>query len=155
LSRFEIIKSTAIYDLGITNPKIAVLGLNPHSGEDGILGMEEIKEIHPLVKKFSDNFLGPFSPDTFFANHLYKKYDMVIGHYHDQVLIPFKMMNFNLGVNYTSGLPIIRTSPDHGVAYDIAGGYKADENSMYQAFIYAKKIIANRMKMGIKRNEPK
>lgn len=135
-------------DLGIVNPRIGVLGLNPHAGEKGIIGDEEKKLIQPIIKQFSGKFNieGPFSPDAFFANKLYEHYDLVLGMYHDQVLIPFKMINFGKGVNYTAGLPIVRTSPDHGVAYDIAGKYIADESSMIQAYKYARRIVKNRKK---------
>jgi len=135
-------------DLGKPNFKIAVLGLNPHSGEGGLIGSEEKTIIQPIIKKYSKNFNieGPFSPDAFFANKAYKNYDIVMGMYHDQVLIPFKMINFGKGVNYTAGLPIVRTSPDHGVAYDIAGKNLADESSMIQAYKYASKIVKNRKK---------
>ena len=87
---------------------------------------------------------GPFSPDAFFANRRFKNYDLVFGFYHDQVLIPFKYINSGKGVNFSAGLPIIRTSPDHGVAYDIAGQGIADESSMVEAFKYAKLILKNR-----------
>jgi 4-hydroxythreonine-4-phosphate dehydrogenase len=133
-------------DLGIASPKIAVLGLNPHAGEQGRIGKEEIEIIIPALKSFKSYVEGPFVPDAFFANHLYNKYDAVLGMYHDQVLIPFKMMNFNNGVNYTAGLPIIRTSPDHGTAFDIAGKGIADYQSLLSAFRYAKFISSNRMK---------
>jgi 4-hydroxythreonine-4-phosphate dehydrogenase len=94
---------------------------------------------------------GPFSSDAFFGSKAYKNYDMIIGMYHDQVLIPFKLLNFGDGVNYTAGLPIVRTSPDHGVAYDIAGKFIADESSMLQAFKYAKRIVNNRKKISGRR----
>lgn len=135
-------------DLKIKRPKIAVLGLNPHAGEGGLIGKEEENIIIPALKSYPGKKIlsGPFPPDAFFANQLYQKYDLVLGMYHDQALIPFKLINFGKGVNYTAGLPIIRTSPDHGVAYDIAGKNIADPSSMIEAFKYAKKIIANRLK---------
>lgn len=135
-------------DLGINNPKIAVLGLNPHAGEQGRIGNEENEKIIPALKSFSKNAQGPFVPDAFFANHLYKKFDAVLGMYHDQVLIPFKMMNFNNGVNFTAGLPIIRTSPDHGTAFDIAGKGVAEITSILSAYRYAKIISSNRFHRG-------
>jgi 4-hydroxythreonine-4-phosphate dehydrogenase len=135
--------TTLKYDLGIHYPKVAVLGLNPHAGEDGVIGKEEKKIISPVISEIQEAE-GPFSPDAFFANKLYKKYDLVFGMYHDQVLIPFKLMNFEKGVNYTAGLPFIRTSPDHGTAFDIAGRGIADESSMLEAFRYAEIIAANR-----------
>jgi 4-hydroxythreonine-4-phosphate dehydrogenase len=132
-------------DLKIKNPHIAILGLNPHAGEGGLIGLEEEEIVKPFIKEFADEMLsGPFSPDAFFANHLYKKYDVVIGMYHDQILIPFKMLNFNSGVNYTAGLPIVRTSPDHGVAYDIAGKNLANPASILEAYRFAEKIVRNR-----------
>ncbi len=144
----NVILHTLKFDLGIINPKIGVLGLNPHAGEGGMIGNEEKKIIQPIIKQFSVklNIEGPFSPDAFFANKLHKNYDLVLGMYHDQVLIPFKMINFGRGVNYTAGLPIVRTSPDHGVAYDIANKYIADESSMIQAYKYARRIVKNRKK---------
>jgi 4-hydroxythreonine-4-phosphate dehydrogenase len=144
--KLEIIYNMLKYDLGISNPKIAVLGLNPHAGENGIIGDEEKKIIIPAIGQFKYKFFvdGPFSSDAFFANRLFKKYDLVFGFYHDQVLIPFKYINSGKGVNFSAGLPIIRTSPDHGVAYDIAGKGIADESSMIEAFNYAKIILKNR-----------
>ena len=139
------IKNTFQSDLAVKDIKLAVLGLNPHAGESGHIGYEEEKIIKPAIEKFS-YCEGPFVPDAFFANKLYKKYDCVLGMYHDQLLIPFKMLNFSSGVNYTAGLPIIRTSPDHGTAFDIAGKGIADESSMLQAFRYAD-IIANNRKI--------
>jgi 4-hydroxythreonine-4-phosphate dehydrogenase len=147
-SSIKVLHQTLTEDLGIKNPKIAVLGLNPHAGENGRIGREEIESIIPAIKSFNNNFIeGPFVPDAFFANQLFKVYDAVLGMYHDQVLIPFKMMNFNSGVNFTAGLPIIRTSPDHGTAYDIAGKGIADPGSMLEAVKWAEKIIANRRKL--------
>ena len=144
----NVIIHTLQVDLGLSDFKIAVLGLNPHAGENGMIGNEEKRVIQPVIKQFakSIDIQGPFSPDAFFGNKMYKKFDMVLGMYHDQVLIPFKMMNFGKGVNYTAGLPIVRTSPDHGVAYDIAEKFIADESSMIQAYKYARKIVKNRKK---------
>jgi 4-hydroxythreonine-4-phosphate dehydrogenase len=145
-STLNVLIHTLRIDLNILKPKIAVLGLNPHAGENGIIGAEEEKIIKPVVKKFQspNKISGPFSPDAFFGAKLYKDYDLVLGMYHDQVLIPFKLLNFSLGVNYTAGLKIIRTSPDHGVAYDIAWKNKADGTSLYQAYKYAELISNNR-----------
>ncbi len=133
-------------DLGISNPKIGLLGLNPHAGEGGIIGKEEIEIIEPIIrqKKYEGILEGPFSSDAFFANKRFENYDLVFGLYHDQVLIPFKYINSGTGVNYSAGLPIIRTSPDHGTAYDIAGKGIADESSMIEAFKYAEIILKNR-----------
>ncbi len=143
----EILYDTLKNDLGKENPKIAVLGLNPHAGEEGLIGTEERDIIKPVIKSYSKkNIDGPFVPDAFFGLHKYENYDAVLGMYHDQVLIPFKMMNFNLGVNYTAGLPIVRTSPDHGTAFDIAGIGIANPSSMIEAAKWAELIIRKRMK---------
>lgn len=135
-------------DLGISNPKIALLGLNPHAGENGIIGNEEKNLIEPVINipEFRGIVNGPFSSDAFFAHRKFNHYDLVFGLYHDQVLIPFKYINAGKGVNYSAGLPIIRTSPDHGTAYDIAGKGIADESSMIEAYRYAKLILENRRK---------
>lgn len=147
-SSIKVLINSLRNDIGITNPKIAVLGLNPHAGENGKIGREEIDFIQPAVNSFKNKFIeGPFVPDAFFANQLYKTYNAVLGIYHDQVLIPFKMMNFNRGVNFSSGLPIIRTSPDHGTAFDIAGKGIADPSSMTEAVKWAEKIISNRRRI--------
>lgn len=144
----KLLKKTATIDLGINSPKIAVLGLNPHAGEEGIIGTEENKFIKPVLdeKEFKNIVDGPYPADAFFGMKKYKQYNFILGMYHDQVLIPFKLINFNSGVNYTAGLPIVRTSPDHGCAFDIAGNNKADELSLYTAYLYAKKIVKNRKK---------
>lgn len=147
LSVITTVKKSLINDFNISQPKIAVLALNPHAGENGRIGEEEIKNIIPAINLLGDkNITGPYVPDAFFANHLYKNYDMIIGMYHDQVLIPFKMLNFNSGVNYTAGLNFIRTSPDHGTAFDIAGLNIADPSSLIEAFKVAETVIKNRRK---------
>jgi 4-hydroxythreonine-4-phosphate dehydrogenase len=147
-SKLDTIISMLKIDLGIKNPKIAILGLNPHAGESGIIGKEEKEIIEPIVKKkkFKELVRGPFSSDAFFANRRFENYDLVFGLYHDQILIPFKYINAGRGVNYSAGLPIIRTSPDHGVAYDISGKGIADESSMIEAVRYAEIILKNRRK---------
>jgi 4-hydroxythreonine-4-phosphate dehydrogenase len=130
------------------NPVIAVLGLNPHSGEGGCLGNEEIKVISPVCDSFrkkKEKIIGPISADVAFFQAFKGMYDFVLGMYHDQVLAPFKMLYFDEGVNITMGLPFIRTSPDHGTAFDIAGKGKADEKSMLQAVKLALKML-NRLK---------
>ncbi len=145
INSLNILYDTLRYDLGITTPKIAVLGLNPHAGENGRIGVEERDKIIPAIKNFRKKIVeGPFSSDAFFGNKNYQKYDAVLGMYHDQVLIPFKLLNFYLGVNFTAGLNIIRTSPDHGTAFDIAGKGIADPGSMLEAVKWAEKIISNR-----------
>ncbi|MDP4173679.1 MAG: 4-hydroxythreonine-4-phosphate dehydrogenase PdxA [Bacteroidota bacterium] len=146
--KLGVIYNSLREDLGKTSPRLALLGLNPHSGESGRIGKEEVEIFSPILKEepFNKFLSGPFVPDAFFANKLYKEFDMVIGSYHDQVLIPFKLLNFSSGVNYTAGLPIIRTSPDHGTAFDIAGKGVADESSIFEAFKLSDKIASNRKK---------
>jgi 4-hydroxythreonine-4-phosphate dehydrogenase len=135
-------------DFGINKPKIAVLGLNPHAGEDGLLGDEETAIISPVIKEFKDKgklVFGPYPADGFFGMMHQKKFDGVLAMYHDQGLIPFKSLAFDSGVNFTAGLPIVRTSPDHGTAYNIAGKNVADEGSMRAAILLAYDIIMNRV----------
>lgn len=127
-------------DFGIRKPRLAVLGLNPHAGENGLLGSEEIEIINPVIKAFKEKgklVAGPFPADGFFAASTYKQYDAVLAMYHDQGLIPFKTLAFNEGVNYTGGLPAVRTSPDHGTAYNIAGKNSAEPGSILQAIYLA------------------
>lgn len=145
-STLRVVVSSLRNDFNIKFPEVAVLGLNPHAGEKGRIGSEETDIILPALKTsgFSEFLRGPFVPDAFFANKLYKKYDLVLGMYHDQVLIPFKLLNFSSGVNFTAGLPIVRTSPDHGTAFDIADKFIADEGSIMEAFHLARKIVQNR-----------
>lgn len=142
----KLLDITAKQDLGINKSKIAVIGLNPHAGENGLIGNEEIEIIKPAIKSLQKRFdvSGPYVPDAFWGNKTYKEFDMILGMYHDQVLIPFKLLNFNSGVNFTAGLKLIRTSPDHGTAYDIAGLNKADESSILQSYKFAIKIFQNR-----------
>jgi 4-hydroxythreonine-4-phosphate dehydrogenase len=135
----QILKSLKV-DFGIKKPRLAVLGLNPHAGENGLLGSEEIEIIQPVIQEFKDKgqlVIGPFPADGFFAAGTYKKYDAVLAMYHDQGLIPFKTLAFNEGVNFTAGLPVVRTSPDHGTAYNIAGKKQASEGSLLQAIYLA------------------
>jgi len=144
----KILDSTLKNDLGFVNPEIAVLGLNPHAGEGGNIGKEEIQVLIPVIKSIKNmKIAGPFVPDAFFGNQKQKIYDAVLGMYHDQVLIPFKMLNFNTGVNFTAGIPIIRTSPDHGTGYDIAGKGIANAQSMMESIRWAEKIVDNRRKL--------
>lgn len=134
-------------DFGIVKPKIAVLGLNPHAGENGLLGQEEKDIINPVMENFKKKghlLFGPFSTDGFFAAGHYRQFDAVLAMYHDQGLTPFKMIAFDSGVNFTAGLPVVRTSPDHGTAYDIAGKGEADEHSMLAAIFTAIDIAKNR-----------
>lgn len=142
----QIIKSLH-KDFGINKPRIAVLGLNPHAGEDGLLGNEEKEVIIPVIDQYRKNnhlVYGPFPADGFFGANNWKKFDAILAMYHDQGLMPFKMLAFEDGVNFTSGLPIVRTSPDHGTAYDIAGKNLADHSSMLHAIYTALDIVRNR-----------
>ena len=134
-------------DFGILKPKIAILGLNPHAGDEGMFGDEEEKTIIPAINQLKNEghlVFGPYSADGFFGMQQYKKFDAVLAMYHDQGLIPFKTIAFETGVNFTAGLPVIRTSPDHGTAYDIAGKNKADETSFREAVYQAINIIKER-----------
>ncbi len=134
-------------DFSISKPRIAVLGLNPHAGDDGLIGEEENTVIRPVIidlKNKGKLIFGPFPADGFFAAGQHKKYDGIIAMYHDQGLIPFKAFAFESGVNFTAGLPVIRTSPDHGTAYNIAGKNLADESSMRQAIYLAADIAKHR-----------
>lgn len=134
-------------DFGVQKPKIAVLGLNPHAGEEGLLGDEEQTTLKPVIANLKTKgklIFGPFASDGFFGSGEYQHYDGVIAMYHDQGLAPFKSIAFETGVNFTAGLPIIRTSPDHGTAYNIAGKGVADESSMRQAIYLALDIIQHR-----------
>ena len=133
-------------DFGIQKPKIAVLGLNPHAGEHGKMGDEEQQIIIPAIKNVNDEGVmafGPFPADGFFGSGAIKSYDGVLAMYHDQGLAAFKALSFDEGVNYTAGLPIVRTSPDHGTAYDIVGQNKASEQSMRNAIYVAIDVYRN------------
>ncbi|MHA8086761.1 4-hydroxythreonine-4-phosphate dehydrogenase PdxA [Aquirufa sp. Wall-65K1] len=135
-------------DFCIDKPKLAVLGLNPHAGESGLLGQEELEIIQPVIDDFRSQgnlVLGPYPADGFFGKAQFKEFDGVLGMYHDQGLIPFKYIAFDTGVNFTAGLPIIRTSPDHGTAYDIAGKNEADPSSFMHAIFLAMDLVKNRM----------
>lgn len=135
-------------DFAIDKPKLAVLGLNPHAGEAGLLGQEELEVIQPVIEEYRKKgvlVFGPYPADGFFGKAQFKEFDGVLGMYHDQGLIPFKYIAFETGVNFTAGLPIIRTSPDHGTAYDIAGKNEADPSSFLHAFFLAIDLVKNRM----------
>ena len=134
-------------DFGFERPKIAVLGLNPHAGDNGLLGAEEKEIINPVIRELKEEghlVFGSYAADGFFGSSIYKTFDGILAMYHDQGLIPFKALAFNEGVNYTAGLPIVRTSPDHGTAYGIAGKGEADENSMRTAVFKAIDIFRKR-----------
>lgn len=146
--KVNILERSLRQDFGINKPRIAVLGVNPHAGEEGLLGSEEQDVIIPLIEEAKNKgklVFGPFPADGFFGNGSHNKFDGILAMYHDQGLIPFKTLAFELGVNYTAGLPIVRTSPDHGTAYDIAGQNIASETSLREA-IYLACDIARRRK---------
>ncbi|MEO6538333.1 MAG: 4-hydroxythreonine-4-phosphate dehydrogenase PdxA, partial [Ferruginibacter sp.] len=144
LSKLQVINESLKKDFGINKPKIAVLGLNPHAGDEGLVGQEELEIIKPAIRdaKQRDIFcFGPYSADAFFARGQFEKFDAVLALYHDQGLIPFKSLAQGEGVNYTAGLSAVRTSPDHGVAFDIAGKGIADEASFREAIYKCIDII--------------
>jgi 4-hydroxythreonine-4-phosphate dehydrogenase len=145
--KLETIINTLKQDFEIEKPKVAVLGLNPHSGDNGVIGNEEEKIIKPTLKKLfeaGNMVFGPFPADGFFGSGQYEKYDAVLAMYHDQGLIPFKTLSFGNGVNYTAGLDKIRTSPDHGTAYEIAGKGMANNESFKEAVYLAIDIFHRR-----------
>jgi 4-hydroxythreonine-4-phosphate dehydrogenase len=145
--RIRMIDSAMRTDFGVLKPRIAVLGLNPHAGDGGVLGHEEVRVIGPAIRDAVDAGIdasGPYPADGFFGSRAYQRYDAVLAMYHDQGLIPFKTLSFHDGVNVTVGLPVIRTSPDHGTAYDIAGTGLADPASMISAITCACTILRHR-----------
>lgn len=145
----RILHKSLQQDFNIATPKIAVLGLNPHAGDGGVIGTEEKEVISPALERArSEGFsvTGPHPADGFFGSRKYENYDAVLAMYHDQGLVPFKTISFGAGVNFTAGLPIIRTSPDHGTAFDIAGQNKADPSSFKEAFSLALELVSNRKK---------
>lgn len=146
LSKLNVLNQSLIKDFGIDKPKIAVLGLNPHAGDEGLIGKEEEEIIRPAIKEAKHNMLvmGPYSADAFFARRHYTKFDAVLAMYHDQGLIPFKSLASGEGLNFTAGLGGIRTSPDHGTAFDIAGKNKADNGSFLSAIFECVDIINRR-----------
>ncbi len=148
LQRYLHIFLTALrQDFGCAKPRIAVLGLNPHAGENGALGQEEQQIIGPVVEQMRAKghlVFGPYPADGFFGMFQYRKFDGVLAMYHDQGLIPFKTLAFETGVNYTAGLKLVRTSPDHGTAYDLAGKGMADIGSFREAFFVASDILRQR-----------
>ena len=147
ISKLQLINNSLKRDFNINKPRIAVLGLNPHAGDEGLIGKEEEEIIKPAIKeaKQRDIFcFGPYPADAFFARGQHEKFDAVLTMYHDQGLIPFKSLAIGEGVNYTAGLQGVRTSPDHGVAFDIAGQGKADEASFREAIFKCIDIIEGR-----------
>lgn len=141
------LKNALIQDFSISKPRIAVLGLNPHCGDNGVIGNEDDTILKPVITKLFDEgtlIFGPYPSDSFFGSGLYKNFDAILACYHDQGLIPFKTLSFGSGVNYTAGLSKIRTSPDHGTAYDIAGKNKADFSSFKEAVYLAVDVFKSR-----------
>jgi 4-hydroxythreonine-4-phosphate dehydrogenase len=137
ITKASILSESLKQDFGISNPRIAVFGLNPHAGDGGVLGSEENEIITPAIVKLKESGIavdGPFPADGFFGQKKHQQYDAILAMYHDQGLAPFKLLSFGKGVNFTAGLPIIRTSPDHGTAFDIAGKGIADPSSFIQAY---------------------
>ena len=158
ISKLIVMNNSLKKDFGITKPRIAVLALNPHAGDEGLIGKEEIEIIKPAVmeaKKNKDVFcFGPYSADAFFARGQHERFDGVLAMYHDQGLIPFKSLSNGEGVNYTAGIEGIRTSPDHGTAFDIAGKGTADESSFREAVFTCLDIISHRFEFSIQRRNP-
>ncbi len=147
LKKLRIFNQSLKEDFGVEKPIIAVLGLNPHAGDGGVIGKEEIDVIIPTLEEAKSNgimAMGPYPADGFFGSNQYKKFDGILAMYHDQGLIPFKAISFGEGVNYTAGIPIVRTSPDHGTAFDIVGKNMANIDSMRKAIYLSKDIYTNR-----------
>ncbi len=146
-NKIRIIEKSLQMDFAIPRPKIALLGINPHSGDHGVIGKEDEEVMKPVIKELKEKghlVFGPYSADSFFGSDGYKKFDAILAAYHDQGLIPFKTLSFGNGVNYTAGLSKVRTSPDHGTAYEIAGKGEADNNSFKEALFKAIQIFRNR-----------
>lgn len=157
LSKLRVMNESLLRDFNIVKPKLAVLGLNPHSGDRGLMGDEEIRIIAPAIKRANEEGIlafGPYPPDGFFSVSMQYKFDAVLAMYHDQGLIPFKSLAFDSGVNFTAGLPIVRTSPDHGTAYDLAGENKANPQSMMSAIYMALDVYKNRQLYDQMRENP-
>lgn len=157
MEKLKTLDLTLKRDFRIENPRIAVLGLNPHAGENGLLGKEEEEIIAPAVKEAQDQWIlcaGPFPADGFFGSGRFKEFDAILAMYHDQGLIPFKTLAMDSGVNFTAGLPIVRTSPDHGTAYDIAGKNLASDESFRQAIYMGIDIFRNRVAYDEARENP-
>ena len=147
IEKLKILSQSLVMDFGIRNPRIAVLGLNPHAGDDGLLGSEEKELIIPALeqaKRFNISAFGPFPSDGFFGAGRFSKFDAVLAMYHDQGLAPFKALSMENGVNYTAGLPVVRTSPAHGTAFELAGKNQASASSFRNAMYLAIDIVRNR-----------
>lgn len=148
LSKIQVMNHSLMRDFGIVKPRIAILGMNPHAGDDGLLGNEEKTIIKPAIEKaYNQNILtfGPYPADGFFGAASFKNFDGILAMYHDQGMLPFKLMSFDEGVNFTAGLPIIRTSPAHGTAYDLAGKNEASPEAFRNALYLAGDIFIHRL----------
>ena len=146
-NKINTIHKTLIQDFGISKPKIAVLGINPHNGDQGVIGNEDDTVLRPTLDAFRKKDMlvyGPYAADSFFGSGNYEKFDAIIASYHDQGLIPFKTLSFGLGVNFTAGLNGVRTSPDHGTAFDVAGKNIASSESFKEALFSAISIYKKR-----------
>ena len=157
IQKINLLKTSLKKDFGIDRPRIAVLGLNPHAGDEGLVGREEKEIIRPAVLEAKRNdciVMGPYSADAFFARGHHETFDAVLAMYHDQGLIPFKSLALGEGTNFTAGLPVIRTSPDHGTAFDIAGKNMADESSFRQAIYTAIDIYEERNSFAERTSNP-
>ncbi len=147
LSKIQVMNHSLMRDFGIVKPRIAILALNPHAGDDGLLGEDEKNVIQPAIEKaYSQNILafGPYPADGFFGAASFKNFDGILAMYHDQGMVPFKLMSFDEGVNYTAGLPVIRTAPAHGTAYDLAGKNEASPEAFRNALYLAGDIFVKR-----------
>ncbi|MEZ5070288.1 MAG: 4-hydroxythreonine-4-phosphate dehydrogenase PdxA [Bacteroidales bacterium] len=147
VDKLQILSQSLLADFGIRSPRIAVLGLNPHAGDDGLLGSEEKEVIEPAIRKAKSlkiNAFGPFAADGFFGAGRFAKFDAVLAMYHDQGLAPFKALTMEGGVNFTAGLPVVRTSPAHGTAFELAGKNEASEMSFRNAMYLAIDVVRNR-----------
>lgn len=157
VEKLKIFNQSLVQDFGIVKPRIAGLSLNPHSGENGLLGTEEQEVIAPALEEARSKKImcyGPYAADGFFGSGLYKRFDGVLAMYHDQGLAPFKTIAMESGVNFTAGLPYVRTSPDHGTGYDIAGKGEASEESMRCAIYRAIDVYRNRLRHGERTANP-
>ena len=147
IKKANLIHNSLIKDFGVRRPKIAVLGINPHTGDNGVIGKEDDDILRPTLQKLKEDgklIFGPYSADSFFGSNNYKNFDAILAAYHDQGLIPFKTLSFGQGVNFTAGLNKVRTSPDHGTAFEIAGKGEADNNSFKEALYTGIQIFKNR-----------
>jgi len=155
IEKLKILHNSLTKDFKILNPNIAILSINPHAGDKGIIGSEDDEIIIPALERLNKEniqIMGPFSSDSFFGSGKYKEFNAVMGIYHDQALIPFKTLSFGSGVNFTAGLDVVRTSPDHGTGFDIAGKNIANNSSFFEALLLLKKIYNNRNKFLLNKN---